>query len=226
MTTPAAGGTCLAGTTIPDRFRAVVFDMDGVLLDTAPLWSRAEHRLWAAHGMRPTGNDAFATRGVPAIEACRHYARRFGLPDAAAAILETQLLGFMTRELDGPIDAMPGAAELVARLRLLVPLAVASNSRSVVVERAIARAGLAEAFDALVSADDVVRPKPAPDLYRLSCTRLGVPPADALAIEDAPVGAEAALSAGLTCYLLSPHASVPGLGVERHVSALTELLAP
>lgn len=226
MTTRAAGATCLAGTTIPDRFRAVVFDMDGVLLDTAPLWARAEGRLWAAHGMRPTDNDAFATRGVPAIEACRHYARRFGLPDAAAAILESELLRYMARELDGPIDAMPGAAELVARLRLLVPLAVASNSRRAVVERAIARAGLAEAFGAIVTADDVARPKPAPDLYRLSCDRLGVPPADSLAIEDAPVGAEAALSAGLACYLLSAHPAAPGLVVERHVTDLTELLVP
>ena len=220
----AAADAVHDGTLLPARIAAVVFDMDGVLLDTEDLWSRAEERLCAAHGMRRTPEDDVATLGVLVLEACRHYARRFGLPDSAAPQLEAELLGFMATELDGPVTVLPGAREIIHRLRGRLPVAVASNSRRVVVERAVAKAGLWTAFSAILSADDVTDPKPAPDIYAEACRMMGVAPRDALALEDSAVGATAALAAGLSCYLVSPDPPPAGLAVDRHVGSLVELL--
>lgn len=213
------------GTLVPRSVRAVVFDMDGVLLDTERVWGRAEARLCAAHGVDFGEADEHATLGVLALEACRHYARRFGLPPEAARDLEAELLAFMADELEGPVDLLPGAAELIARLRERIPLAVASNSRRVVVERAIEKSGVGPDLAVVVSADDVARPKPAPNLYRLACTRLGVRPADALALEDSPVGAAAAIAAGLPTYLVSVSPPPAGLPVARCIATLTDLLS-
>jgi HAD superfamily hydrolase (TIGR01509 family) len=222
--TPRVAEAVHDGTRIPARISAVVFDMDGVLLDTEELWSRAEERLCAAHGVRRTPDDDAATLGVLVLEACRHYARRFGLPESAAPRLEAELLGFMATELDGPVTVLPGARELIDRLRDRIPVAVASNSRRVVVERAVAKAGLWSAFAAILSADDVARPKPAPDIYAEACRSMRVLPRDALALEDSPVGATAALAAGLSCYLVSPDPPPAGLGVDLRVGSLVELL--
>jgi HAD superfamily hydrolase (TIGR01509 family) len=200
--------------------------MDGVLLDTERLWGRAEVRLCAAHGVDHGPEDEAATLGVLVLEACRHYARRFGLPDEAAPILEAELLALMAEELDGPVEPLPGAADLVARLRGRVRLGVASNSRRIVVERAVAKANVREVMDVVVSADDVARPKPAPDLYRLACDRLGVDPADALALEDSPVGASAAVAAGMSCYLVGPALPKDAPPVDAWIPSLVRLLAP
>lgn len=222
--TPAVAEAMHDGTLIPARVAAVVFDMDGVLLDTEELWTRAEERLCATHGVRRTRDDDVATLGVPVLEACRHYARRFGLPESAAPELEAELLAFMATELDGPVTALPGAREIIDRLGGRVRLAVASNSRRAIVERAVAKAGLWTALAAILSADDVPLPKPAPDIYAEACRRMGVVPNDALALEDSPVGATAALAAGLWCYLVSLDPPPAGLAVDRHVGSLVELL--
>ncbi|HEU4673647.1 MAG TPA: HAD family phosphatase [Candidatus Limnocylindrales bacterium] len=214
------------GTLVPARIRAVAFDMDGVLLDTETLWGRAEARLCAAHGTTYGPSDETATLGVLALDACRWYASRFGLPETAAPDLEAELLAYMAAELAGPVEPLPGAVALIERLRGHVRLAVASNSRRVVVRQAVERSGLREAFDALLSSDDVVHPKPAPDLYLLACSRLGVAPGESLALEDSAVGATAALAAGLSCYLVraAPPPALPD--VDAWIPSLVDLLDP
>ena len=221
----AASAACHPGTTIPSCVRGVIFDMDGVLLDTERIWGLAEARLCRSYGASYGPDDEAATLGRLSLEACRHYARRFGLVESDAARLERELVEMMCEELEGEVPPLPGARELVERLTGRVGLGVASNSRRVIVTRAIERSGLAEAFGVLVSADDVSRPKPAPELYLAACERLAVSPTDALALEDSPVGATAALAAGLTCFAVMPTAPPDGLRVERWVRSLTELLA-
>jgi HAD superfamily hydrolase (TIGR01509 family) len=132
----------------------------------------------------------------------------------------------MAAELEGVVPPMPGALALIDRLGHRLKLGVASNSRRVVVDRALARANLAARFDVVLSVDDVEHAKPAPDLYQLACRRVGVEPDRALAIEDSAIGAMAAVAAGCVCYLLSPDSPADGLGVSGWIQSLWELVIP
>jgi HAD superfamily hydrolase (TIGR01509 family) len=213
------------GTRIPTAFRALILDMDGVLLDTERIWGLAEAALCDRYGVDYGPADEAATHGVLIVEACQHYARRFGLTDADAPRLERELLDLMATELEGKVPPLPGAVELLDAVAPTIKLAVASNSRREVVDRALERAGLADRFAVVVSADDVPRPKPAPDLYLEACRLLAVEPSAALAIEDSRVGAAAALAGGLACYLLAPEPPSTDLPVTGWITSLTELLA-
>jgi HAD superfamily hydrolase (TIGR01509 family) len=114
----------------------------------------------------------------------------------------------------------PGAIELVAALRGRLPLAIASNTGCDLVLFALSVAGFDEAFDVVVSSEEVERPKPAPDVYLEACRRLGVAPADAVALEDSPSGVAAAKAAGLTVYAVP---QLPGVDVSTADVVLASL---
>jgi HAD superfamily hydrolase (TIGR01509 family) len=214
------------GTLIPARFAAVVFDLDGVLLDTERLCAMAEARLCREHGYAYGPADQAATLGLDPLEASRHYARRFGLPQSAAPGLEAEFERMLCEEVEHDTIPLPGALDLVERLENRAQLGVASNSRRRVVELAMDRAGMTSRFDAIVSVDDVRMPKPAPDPYSRACDLMGVGPPQALALEDTAVGSRSALAAGLECYAVNAAALSPRLGVGRRVGSLAKLLAP
>ena len=223
MTAPAAANH--AGTLVPVRYEAVVFDLDGVLLDTERLCSEVEAALCAEHGIEYGTREQDAVLGLDAYRACVYYADRFGLPQSAAAGLEQRYERMLLASIRRDAVTLPGATELIARLSSAgVALGVASNSRRAVVELAMEVAGIAAGFGAVVSADDVARPKPAPDPYALACARLTVAPTRALAIEDSSVGIRSALAAGLDCYALGSLAPMPS-GLSRRLGSLTELIA-
>jgi HAD superfamily hydrolase (TIGR01509 family) len=115
--------------------------------------------------------------------------------------------------------------ELVERLRGRTRLGLASNSPRSLVDTALATAGIADAFDTIVTSDDVVEPKPAPDLYLLACERLGVAPSEALALEDSPSGVAAAKAAGLTCIAVPQFAETDVSAADRVIASLEDLLA-
>ena len=123
------------------------------------------------------------------------------------------------------VEARPGAVELVERLRETdVRLGLASNSPRVLVDDALRTAGLADAFEVIVTSDDVAHAKPAPDIYLLACERLGVAPADALALEDSLSGVTAAKAAGLTVIGVPQFAETDVSAADRVVASLEELL--
>jgi HAD superfamily hydrolase (TIGR01509 family) len=212
------------GTLVPARFAAVIFDLDGVLLDTERICALAEARLCREHGFEYGPADQAATLGLDPLEASRHYARRFELSVSEAPRLEAEFERMLREEIERDTSPMPGAVDLVARLASRVRLGVASNSRRAVVELAMERAGMTSKFDAIVSVDDVAEPKPAPDPYRKACARLGVAPHQALALEDTAVGARSALAAGLECYAVTTADLSPGIHVGHRVRSLAELL--
>jgi HAD superfamily hydrolase (TIGR01509 family) len=155
----------------------------------------------------------------------RYFAERLGEPTDGGAALVDELRVLMLDELRREVAARPGAVELVERLRNRVPLALASNSSRPLVEAALRTAGLTDAFDAIVTADDVPHPKPAPDLYLLACERLGVQPGEALALEDTAPGIAAAKAAGLTCIAVPQFAETDASAADRIIDSLEELLA-
>lgn len=206
------------------RYRAVVFDMDGLLLETEVLWQRAEARLFARHGAEFTFEDKLTVMGTSAAFTGEFFARRLGFPADQAPSLIREVSDLMLEELQAQVKARPGAAELVKRLRGRVPLGLASNSPRFLVDAALRGGGFSDAFDAVVSSDDVAHHKPAPDLYLLACERLGVAPADALALEDTTSGIAAAKAAGMACFAVPQFAETDVTAADRVVDSLEELL--
>ncbi|MEU9685893.1 HAD family hydrolase [Amycolatopsis japonica] len=176
--------------------RAVVFDCDGLLMDTEPCWSVAETELFARRGL-PFGADEKALvigKSLPA--AADAMAEAFGEPDAGAEIAD-ELLRLVTEVVTAKAEAMPGARELVELTAAAVPVAVASNSPRALLDAALVRGGLAAMFPVKLAADEVTAPKPDPEMYLTACARLNVEPADALAFEDSMTGLRSARAAGV-----------------------------
>jgi HAD superfamily hydrolase (TIGR01509 family) len=175
----------------------VVFDMDGILLDSEAAWTRAETRLFARYGRTYGAEEKRLLIGGSLEDTAGHMERLLGRPGGSSDLLH-ELLELAAEEFAGPVEPMAGALELVGELRDLGrPMAVASNSERRLVDLALTGSGLADSFGAVVAGDEVRYPKPAPDLYLEACRRLGTSPHRAVAVEDSPRGAAAARAAGL-----------------------------
>jgi HAD superfamily hydrolase (TIGR01509 family) len=180
---------------LPD---AVVFDNDGLLLDTESVWTRAEEDLFELRGTEFTPADKLELVGTSAAIAGGILERRLGEPGRAGELIE-ELNELVVAELEHGVEAMLGARELLERLQGKVPLGLVSNSPLRFVQRSIELAGFEDFFDVVLSAHEVAAPKPAPDPYLEACRRLGVEPgSEVVALEDSPTGVAAARAAGLT----------------------------
>lgn len=178
---------------------AVVFDNDGLLLDTESVWTRAEEDLFELRGTEFTPADKLELVGTSAAIAAGILERRLGEPGRGGELIE-ELNELVVAELEHGVEAMLGARELLGRLREQgVPLGLVSNSPLRFVRRSIELAGFEDFFDVVLSAHEVAAPKPAPDPYLEACNRLGAEPGpEVVALEDSPTGVAAARAAGLT----------------------------
>lgn len=197
---------------------AVVFDCDGVLVDSEPIAERAWTEVLARYGHAPTADDFSATRGLTSPDTYARFAVRFELPPSADVV--TQVDEVKWREYDGGLDVFDDASRAVRELAMVgVPLAVASSSSRRNLDRKLQLAGLARFFELVVGGDEVDRGKPAPDLYLAAAEGLGVEPSQCLAIEDAVPGAVAAETAGMKVMMVDR-----GVGtVDERFSITTKL---
>ncbi len=192
---------------VPGSHAAILFDMDGLLIDSEPLWVDAERILLERHGGTHTEADALETHGRSVAESVAVYARRLGREHAHAA-LQAELLEIMRDLYSAGPGVRRGARELVHALRGLVPLAVASNTPAWLVRVALGGAGLLDCFTVVASGADLGRGKPFPDVWLDACRRLGVEPGSCLAFEDSPTGVRSAVAAGLTVIGVPDRADV------------------
>ena len=181
----------------PLGFRAVIFDLDGVLWDGEPLYHEAFNVVLAPLGHRVSEDDYNQVIGQ-SVEACWDWMwERFKLTEPAASFLPAYDQAVL-RLLQRPAEPLPGVRSLLRELRRLgVPIGVASSSLRPWVDATLRGLALEHAFDATVSASEVAAAKPAPDLYLAAAARLGVPPQRCLAVEDTLAGLRSAKAAGM-----------------------------
>ena len=212
---------------IPVAPDAVIFDNDGLLLDTESVWTRAEHDLFERRGLEFTPADKRELVGTSAEVAGGILERRLGEAGRAGALIE-ELNELVVAELEHGVEAMVGARELLQQLKGRgTPIGLVSNSPLAFVRRSLEIVGFHDRFDVVVSAHEVAAPKPAPDPYLEACRRLGVEPGpDVIALEDSPTGVAAARAAGLTVIGIP---SLDGIALEEahHIAAslLDEVVA-
>jgi HAD superfamily hydrolase (TIGR01509 family) len=178
---------------------AAVFDNDGLLLDTEEAWTRAEQRLFKRLGREFTMEHKRTLIGSSRALAAVKLEAILQRPGEGEALMDELHELVMEEALQG-VAPRPGAVQLLTRLTEAgVPLAVASNSEREFLERTLAGAGLLHGgpFAAIVSANDIEHPKPAPDIYLEACARLGVDACEAAALEDSPIGVASAAAAGM-----------------------------
>lgn len=175
---------------------AVVFDLDGVLLDSEQLWDEARRDVATRHGGRWHDGATADMQGMssPEWSAYMHDALGVSLPpDRIAGLVVDDLL---RRYAEG-LPLLPGAQEVVGRLARRWPLALASSANREVIAAVLALAHLQGRFTVTVSSEEVRRGKPAPDVYLEAARRLGVRPQSCVAVEDSANGIRSALAAGL-----------------------------
>jgi HAD superfamily hydrolase (TIGR01509 family) len=176
---------------------AVVFDMDGVLVDSEPVWERVRRGFVAERGGHWPTDAQDRMMGMSTAEWSAYLATDFGLslsPQEAADLV----IKAMAAEYEKHLPLLPGAIEAVRALSAQWPLAVASSSPQSLIEAVLDDADLRTEFRAAVSSEQVERGKPAPDVYLEAVSRLGVAPANCAAIEDSSNGLRSAAAAGLT----------------------------
>lgn len=186
---------------------AVVFDMDGVLVESEQLWDQARREVVSEQGGRWKDEATGAMQGTSSPEWAGYLHDQLGValePDRIIDLVVEKLFAHYEDEL----PLLPGAKEAVARLGARWRLGVASSSNRVVIERVLDVAGLRSAFEVILSSEEVRRGKPAPDVYLEAARRLGCPPPECVAVEDSANGIRAAAGAGLRVIAI-PNRSYP-----------------
>ena len=212
---------------------AVIFDLDGVLVDSEAIWDDARRTVVARAGGTWAPNATRELIGMSSVEwsAYLHDRLGVGLPPERISSEVADLVDERYRE---GLPYLPGAREVVPRLAQEWPLGLASSSNRRIIETFLDASGLRECFAVTVSSEEVAHGKPAPDVYLAAAARLGVAPADCVAIEDSTNGLRSARAASMrviavpnTEFPPSPDALALATLVVAHLGDITvERLRP
>jgi HAD superfamily hydrolase (TIGR01509 family) len=175
---------------------AVVFDLDGVLVDSEPVWEHVRRGLVEAYHGHWADDAQQRLMGMSTSEWARYLSQDLGMgltPDEVARLVIRAMAGQYRHHL----PLLPGAVEAVRRMAERWPLGLASSSPPALIHTVLTTAGIAPLFQAIVSTEEVAQGKPAPDVYLTVVSRLGVEPGDTAAVEDSSNGLRSAAAAGL-----------------------------
>ena len=186
---------------------AVVFDLDGVLVDSEPVWEQVRRQVVAEHGGHWAPDAQQRLMGMSTGEWARYLGQDLGVglpPETIAALVIDQMKARYAEH----VPFLPGAIGAVRRLAARWPLGLASSSPPVLIDTILDGAGLRECFAVAMSTEEVAHGKPAPDIYLAVTGRLGRPPQRCAAVEDSANGLRSAAAAGLTVIAV-PHPRYP-----------------
>lgn len=184
---------------------AVVFDLDGVLVDSERAWDEVRRAVVAEHGGTWTAEATRAMQGMSTPEWARYLVTELGADNTPERIAELVIEGMARRYANGP-PLLPGAPETVRAVADRFPVAIASSSPPVLIKAFLDATGLSNVVAVAVSSEQVGVGKPAPDVYLRAAEHLGVRAEACAAVEDTTNGLRAALAAGMTVYAVpNPH---------------------
>ena len=188
---------------------AVIFDLDGVLVDSEVVWNDARRELVEESGGSWRADSQRAMMGMSSVEWSRYMHEELGVPMSAEAISATvvERVEGLYRER---LPLIPGARQAVTSLASGWPLAVASSANRSIIELVLELADLTDCFRAAVSSEEVTRGKPAPDVYLEAARRISREPASCAAVEDSANGLRAAAAAGMSVIAIPNRAFPPG----------------
>lgn len=187
---------------------AVVFDLDGVLVQSEELWDGARRELAAEAGIEWPADATDAMMGMSSREWARYVHERVGVPLPPEEI-NAQVLRRVEARYRRDLPWIPGAREAVARIGAEWPLGMATSSNREIVDLVVAEGGFEELIRVTVSSEEVERGKPAPDVYLETTRRLGVDPARTAAVEDSTNGLRSAAAAGMRVIAIPNDAHPP-----------------
>ncbi len=188
---------------------AVVFDLDGVLIDSEPVWEEVRRDLVASRGGHWAPDAQRRLMGMSTPEWARYLSQDLGVglsPDEVAAQVIQEMADRYARQL----PLMPGAADAVYRMADRWPLGLASSSPPVLIETVLKAAAIQSLFVTTVSTEEVAHGKPAPDVYLTVAERLGISPGRGVAVEDSSNGLRSAGAAGLQVVAVPQPRYPPG----------------
>lgn len=184
------------------NFKAIIFDMDGLLVDSERVWAQVETEMVEERGRQYTAVEREQLVGLRLDEFSEKLLAIYSF-DETPEEFQTELIDRMLQQIPLVVKEHPGAAELITYIAERgIPTAIASSSPISIIDTTVESQGWQDVFTLRVSADTVGRGKPAPDVYLKTAKLMGVDPADCLALEDSPNGARAAVAAGMTCYAI------------------------
>jgi HAD superfamily hydrolase (TIGR01509 family) len=186
---------------------AVVFDLDGVLIDSEPVWEQVRREYVAEHGGRWRPDSQQRLMGMSTPEWSTYLATELGV-DAPPSRIAHEVVEEVGRRYETDLPLMPGAVEAVQRLASRWPLGLASSAARPLIDRVLAATGMTSLFKVTVSTEEVRRGKPAPDVYLTVAERLAVAPAQTVAVEDSSNGLRSASAAGMVVVAV-PHPRYP-----------------
>ncbi len=189
-------------------FGAVVFDMDGVLVDSEHLWEEHWARYASGHGVEWNSGDTATVQGMSSPEWSLYLAERSGTDQAPKQVEHDVVDGMIESVHSGAAPLLPGADGMVRELSARVPIALASSAARRVIDAVLDTNDLTGEFTTTVSSSEVPRGKPSPDVYLEAASRLGRAGSECLGVEDSSNGIRAAAAAGLAVIAL-PNPSYP-----------------
>ena len=182
--------------------QAVIFDMDGVLVDSEPFGFEALRRVMTRHGLPYTEDENAEFLGRTTLDSCHILKQRHGLLASVETLADWYVEGMLEQIARGPVP-MIGVPEVLQRVRASgYRMALASSAEVRVIEANLAALSIRPLFEAVVSGTQVARGKPAPDVFLAAAHRLGTPPAECLVVEDSRNGLLAAKAAGMRCAVV------------------------
>lgn len=186
---------------------AVIFDLDGVLVDSEELWDEVRQGMAADAGLAWPAEATRAMQGMSTREWAHYLTASVGLPGSDDEVAQA-VIDAMAARYEQSLPLIGGAVEAVERLAALWPLGLASSSPRRLIDAVLSESGLVSKFQLSVSTEEVSAGKPSPIVYETAMTRLGVEPSRAVAIEDSSNGLRSASAAGMHVVAI-PHAAFP-----------------